>query len=66
MNIYVNNDLLNVQKNATLQSLLKKLAIDDRGMAVAVNNTVIQKTNWPTLELTENDKITLIRATAGG
>ena len=51
----------------TLESALSKSGINDfEGLAVAVNDTVIPKTNWNTFELKENDTIILIRATQGG
>jgi sulfur carrier protein len=36
------------------------------GIAVAVNNTVIKKTDWDQTLLGENDKILVISATKGG
>ena len=36
------------------------------GIAVAVNDVVIPKTQWNTYTLKENDKIILIKATQGG
>lgn len=50
-----------------LHQLLQELGLlASKGIAVAVNNKVIPKTNWNTFQLTENDTITIIRATQGG
>jgi len=37
-----------------------------KGIAVAVNNSVKPRNNWPAYTLQPNDKITVIRATQGG
>lgn len=36
------------------------------GIALAVNDKVIPKTEWVKAELHDNDKITIIKATQGG
>lgn len=67
MNVSVNNQLRSVQKGTILLDALEQTGIQSqRGIAVAVNNTVIPKTEWQNTVLTENDKITIIRATQGG
>jgi sulfur carrier protein len=50
-----------------LNQLLQDLDLfESKGIAVAVNNKVIPKMNWNAFQLTENDTITIIRATQGG
>jgi sulfur carrier protein len=52
---------------ATLEQAVTHSGINDlKGLAVAVNNTVIPKTAWNNFQLNENDTITIIRATQGG
>jgi sulfur carrier protein len=46
--------------------LINHLKIDDKGIAIAVNFTVIQKSDWGKTKLKENDNITIIKATQGG
>lgn len=51
----------------TLLELLKELQLSERqGVAVAVNDQVIPRTNWNLQELSASDRITVISATAGG
>ena len=51
----------------TLASLLEeKELINKSGIAVAVNNEVIQKSGWIEKKLKENDSIMVITATQGG
>lgn len=50
-----------------LSQLLQELALfTAKGIAVAVNNKVVPKSNWESFHLNENDTITIIRATQGG
>lgn len=67
MTISVNNKTETTAAQEKLFSLLDRLNLSgSQGIAVAVNNTVVSKTNWNNYELKENDKITIIRATQGG
>lgn len=38
----------------------------DSGIAVAVNEEIIPKTNWDTYQVQDNDNILIITATQGG
>ena len=46
--------------------LLAELNVDDKGIAVAVNNEIVKKDEWNGFRLKENDKIVIIRAACGG
>jgi len=50
----------------SLLDLTEKLQINPKGTAIAVNDLVIPKKDWETYQISENDKITIIRATQGG
>lgn len=50
-----------------LQGLLEEHGLSAKtGIAVAVNDTVVQRARWETHLLTENDTILVITAAAGG
>lgn len=50
-----------------LMDLLRQLSLDQRsGMAVALNDQVVPKSQWAEQMLQPQDRITLITATAGG
>lgn len=67
MNVIVNNKTEITEAQEKLFKLLSRLNLSEKqGIAVAVNNAVVSKTNWNNYELKENDKITIIRATQGG
>lgn len=66
MLIYVNKEKQEIVDSLTLNGLVEKLGIDARGMAIAINNEVIPKSSWDRVQFKENDRIIMIRATAGG
>jgi len=50
-----------------LNGLLEEMHLSDKtGIAVAVNESVIPRKQWPEKEICENDTILVITAAAGG
>lgn len=67
MTVFVNDQAQDLKTQFTLIALLSQLALDEqKGIAVAVNNSVVPKKNWNTHLLSEKDKVTIIRASQGG
>lgn len=51
----------------TVAGLLEHLDITQRrGVAIAVNNSVVPKSEWDEHELADDDAVEIIRATQGG
>lgn len=67
MQVLLNDNEVKIEIGETLNSLLKKKKLhSQKGIAIALNNTVIPKKDWADILLSSGDKITLIMATAGG
>lgn len=67
MTIFLNNQERELPEPPTVTALLQLLALaQSRGIAIAVNNEVLPRDQWPTHELQPHDRLTLIRATQGG
>ena len=66
MNITVNNNSQSIKDASSIEAIVAQLEIDSKGIAIAVNQTVISKSEWDKTELKENDNITIIKATQGG
>jgi len=66
MNITVNNNIQSINPASSINSLVHQLKIEVRGIAIALNNTVIPKSNWNSTTIKENDIIIIIKATQGG
>lgn len=65
--ITVNDEPRALSDAATLGALVTELGFAARkGVAIAVNGSVVPRTNWPAHALTDGDKVLVIRATQGG
>jgi len=65
MKITVNQTSYDLSAKSLIE-LIEELQIKPKGTAIAVNDMVIPKSHWKSHQLSENDKITVIRATQGG
>lgn len=67
MEITVNQNTISLTAPCSVTQLLADvLRIPGQGIAVAINETILSKTNWPEHLLRSGDKITIIKATQGG
>ena len=66
MKVYLNNKEIELENNSNLLLLLEETNLIRPSIAVAVNNTVVQKSKWNEYILNDNDKITIIKAVFGG
>lgn len=67
MNIFFNNNEITLDaKRATVADLLRHTAMPLSGIAVAVNNKVVRKTDWETAVINPGDNVTVITAVCGG
>jgi len=66
INIKVNNTPYQFQADSSLGTILNDLEVSTNGIAVAVNQNIITKTDWNTQTLNEGDEILIIKATQGG
>ncbi|AGA79784.1 sulfur carrier protein ThiS [Echinicola vietnamensis] len=68
MNFILNGEPFELTEgNLSLSGMLQQQQIDaTRGMALAVNDQVIPKSEWDHYQVSENDKILIIKATQGG
>jgi sulfur carrier protein len=67
MKVYLNDQPFDVSSDVNLEAVFMNFNIEVlKGMAVAVNNSVITRASWPAFILKDGDKIILIKATQGG
>ncbi|MEN9909767.1 MAG: hypothetical protein RLZZ540_2916 [Bacteroidota bacterium] len=68
MELKINNQTKQFQADAlSIQALLDiEIPQKQNGIAVAINNSVIPKSNWNSHLLSETDDILIISATQGG
>jgi sulfur carrier protein len=67
MKIKLNNQFKSFQEHCSIQQLLDNVVGDkQKGIAVAVNQHVIPKDQWPFFSINHNDEVLIIKATQGG
>ena len=67
MEITVNDQSKEIPEPYSVQELLHSLFPEiSKGIAVAINQSVVPKSQWDKHLLLPNDRITLIKATQGG
>ena len=67
MDITLNDKPHSILENTSLSDVVfSQLGDKQKGVAVAVNDSVIPKTNWETHIIQSNDNILIIKATQGG
>lgn len=68
MEIKINNQKTSLPDTGlTVQDLLdRELPDKQNGIALAINNTVIPKSEWNSRHISEHDQILIISATQGG
>lgn len=67
MEININGVNKTVEVGISLERIvLSEIGGNIKGVAVALNDTVIPKANWSSMTLNQNDQITIIKATQGG
>lgn len=67
MVLFINNQKKEFSEQLSIAQLVQSLQLQSsRGLALAVNDHVVTKSEWETYSLNELDKVTIIRATQGG
>jgi len=68
MTIMLNGDTVSIDAiSMSIEELLHQQQVRSKtGIAVAINDNIIPKSNWEEHQLNENDNILIITATQGG
>ena len=65
MNVRVNGEKRRLEF-ATIDQLLRLLAIPEQGVAVAVEGEVVRRAEWPLYRIQEGQSVEIVRAVQGG
>lgn len=66
MKLTVNNKEAEVRDGCTIAGLAVQLALPEKGVAVAVNNKMVPRTEWTEHVLQSGDSLVVIKAACGG
>jgi sulfur carrier protein len=50
----------------SVDELLRRLSIEPRGVAVAIDGEIVRKTEWPSMRIEDGSTIEIVTAVAGG
>ncbi|MEU3842639.1 sulfur carrier protein ThiS [Streptomyces sp. NPDC028635] len=66
MNISVNGEPRRVDPGTALDAVVTSLTAAPSGVAAALNETVVPRTQWSTTALAEGDRVEVLTAVQGG
>lgn len=66
MTLIVNGEERDVRPGATLADLIAVLSPESRGVAAAVNDAVVPRSEWTSRALSPHDRIEVLTAVQGG
>lgn len=66
MKVLVNNKEVEIAEQSTITQLTQFLRLPDKGVAIAVDNKMVPKTEWNDFKLKENAHVVIIKAACGG
>ncbi|MFI6767549.1 sulfur carrier protein ThiS [Streptomyces sp. NPDC050355] len=66
VSVSVNGEAREIPGGLTLDRLVATLSAAPTGVAAAVNEVVVPRTQWPTTPLAEGDRVEVLTAVQGG
>jgi sulfur carrier protein len=66
MDVFVNGELTDLPEGATVATVLAKLDLPARGIAVALDREVIPRGQWERTVLGDASRLEVVRAVQGG
>lgn len=66
LNVLVNGTAEQVQSGTTVADVVDRWARSPVGVAVAVNEAVVTRAEWPGTTLTDGDRVEILTAVQGG
>ena len=66
MNVYINHTVQEMNDGATVSTLIQKLQLPIKGIAISINEVVIPRAQWESHLLNNQDQILIITASQGG
>jgi len=66
MKVQVNNKETELQSQSSIEQMALSMDLPSAGVAIAVNNKMVPRTEWDQFILNENDQIVIIKAACGG
>ena len=66
MNVQLNGEPRILAEGTTIGALIEELGLTSRRVAVELNRDVVERAQWPTTIVSENDEIEVVQFVGGG
>lgn len=66
ISIRLNGEWLDVPDSTGLEKMLETLSLPTKRIAVELNGRVIRRADWPTINISDGDKIEVVHFVGGG
>ncbi len=66
MKVRVNGEDMDIEEGTTVESLLRRLGVNTRGVAVERNGEIVPRTRHSATVLEEGDSVEIVRMVGGG
>jgi thiamine biosynthesis protein ThiS len=66
MEIFLNGKAQSVENNLRISALIKKLNLENKRLAVEVNNDIVPRSQFESHVLSAGDKVEIVHAIGGG
>ena len=66
MSLVVNGEAQVLEGPLSVDGLVDRLALERRGLAIAVNGEVVPRSTWPARPLTDGDQVEILTIAQGG
>ncbi|MFV2003649.1 MAG: sulfur carrier protein ThiS [Gammaproteobacteria bacterium] len=66
MTIVLNGKNKQIDDHSSIEQLLKSLDLEDKRLAVEINQAIIPRSNFNSHTLNESDKVEIVQAIGGG
>lgn len=66
MQVQVNGDAMELPTGATIATLIEKMALAGKRLAVEVNEDIVPRSRHPEFTLSDGDRVEVVHAIGGG
>jgi sulfur carrier protein len=66
VNVTINGETDDLPERANVDAVVARLGRGRKGIAVAVNDTVVPRSLWSSVELVDGDRVEVLTAAQGG
>ena len=64
--VKINDSNKTFKTECNLIRMIEELNVQSNGIAIAVNNSIVKKSDWSNHKLSDNDNVLIIKSTQGG